>query len=256
MSSTVVEQLAHDAPGLTDDLLRFARTLTSDAALAEDLVQETFVRALASADRFRAEAGLRTWLHRILHHLAIDRARRSSRELVVDEVEQQWRDDGYSVDPGAFVELTAQREDVEEALLRLPFHYRSAVVLHDMVGWTVGEIADELGIGLPAAKQRLRRGRMMFTTSLADGVLRRRDLEGVPMRCWDARQLVSDYLDGELAADQRHLVEAHLEHCPTCPPLYASLVHATDTLASMGSRRDSDAVVPPRLAERIEALLR
>ena len=69
MSSTVVEQLAHDAPGLTDDLLRFARTLTSDAALAEDLVQETFVRALASADRFRAEAGLRTWLHRILHHL-------------------------------------------------------------------------------------------------------------------------------------------------------------------------------------------
>lgn len=245
-------EIGRDANALTADLLRFARTLTHDAALAEDLVQETFARALASADRHRGDASVRTWMHRILHHLAIDRGRRSARELVVDEVEERWRDDAYTVDPAEVAAQLVERDDVEEALLRLPFHYRSAVVLHDMVGWTVQEIADQLSIGLPAAKQRLRRGRMLFTTSLVEGAERRRELQGVPMRCWDARHLVSDYLDDELGAEQRTLLEQHLEECPTCPPLYASLVSARDALGAM---RDRDDVVPPAVAARITALL-
>lgn len=249
----LIARLAHDAPALTDDLLRFARSLTNDQAAAEDLVQETFARALAAAGQYRGEASLRTWMHRILHHLAIDRARRSAHELVVDEVEQRWRDDAYSVDPATLAAAALERHEIEDALARLPFHYRSAVVLHDMVGWTVAEIAAELDIGLPAAKQRLRRGRMMFTTSLADGAERRRHLEGVPMRCWDARQLVSDYLDDELPAEQRHVVESHLATCPTCPPLYASLVTACHVL---GGLRDRDDVVPPAVASRIAELLR
>lgn len=249
----VREALAHDASALTDDLLRFARSLTNDQALAEDLVQETFARALAAADHHRGESSVRTWMHRILHHLAIDRARRSSRELVVDDVEQRWSDDSYSVDPAVLASVAMERHEIEDALARLPFHYRSAVVLHDMVGWTVAEIARELDIGLPAAKQRLRRGRMMFTTALAEGAERRRSLEGVPMRCWDARQLVSDYLDDELPAEQRLIVESHLGTCPTCPPLYASLVHAHGVLSGL---RDRDDVVPPSVAARIAELLR
>jgi hypothetical protein len=136
--------------------------------------------------------------------------------------------------------------------VRLPFHYRSAVVLHDMVGWTSAEIAEEMGIGLPAAKQRLRRGRMMLTSALAAGAERRRALEGVPMRCWDARSLVSDYIDSQLTTDQRIAVEAHLADCPTCPPLYAALV---GTLEGVGALRDIDAVVPPALAERVAAVV-
>ena len=72
------------------------------------------------------------------------------------------------------------------------------------------------------------------------------------MRCWDARQLVSDYLDDELPAEQRRVVESHLETCPTCPPLYASLVTARDVLSGL---RDRDDVVPPGVAARIAALL-
>jgi hypothetical protein len=109
-----------------------------------------------------------------------------------------------------------------------------------------------MGIGLPAAKQRLRRGRMMLTSALAAGAERRRALEGVPMRCWDARSLVSDYIDSQLSADQRTAVEAHLADCPTCPPLYAALVGALD---AVGALRDADAVVPPALAERVAAVL-
>jgi RNA polymerase sigma-70 factor (ECF subfamily) len=249
------DEFARQAPDLLDDLRRFARSLTSDGAAADDLVQDTFERALTRVEQFRGDSSLRTWLHSILHHLAVDRARRSARELAVDEVEDRWRDDSYTVDPAVVVARLADRDEIDDALLRLPFHYRSAVVLHDMVGWTAVEIADELGIGLPAATQRIRRGRMMLTTAVADGHDRRRAMEGVPMRCWDARHLVSGYLDDALTADERAGVEAHLVECPTCPPLYASLVGARDALRARASMRDRNDVVPPELAGRIQRLL-
>ena len=61
------------------------------------------------------------------------------------------------------------------------------------------------------------------------------------MRCWDARQHVSDYVDGLLADETTRVVEAHLETCPTCPPLYAALVDAHDHMSQL---RDSDTVIP------------
>lgn len=64
-------RLAAEVPGL----LRYARTIEADSQLAEDLVQETLLRALQRADSFRAEASLATWLHRILHNLSVDRFR-------------------------------------------------------------------------------------------------------------------------------------------------------------------------------------
>ena len=134
--------------------------------------------------------------------------------------------------------------------MRLPFTYRSVVMLHDIEGWTVAEIADLLELGLPAAKQRLRRGRMMMVTALAEGQERRENLKGVPMRCWDARQHVSEYLNGDLDTATASLLERHLEVCPTCPPLYASLVGVR---AQLGGLRDADAVVPPGLAARLRA---
>lgn len=73
------------------------------------------------------------------------------------------------------------------------------------------------------------------------------------MRCWDARQHVSDYLDGSLAAETKRLVEAHLERCPTCPPLYAALVGVHD---AVGALRDTDSVVPPAVAERLAEIVR
>jgi RNA polymerase sigma-70 factor (ECF subfamily) len=134
--------------------------------------------------------------------------------------------------------------------------YRAAVVLHDAEGLTVAEIADIAEISLPAAKQRLRRGRMMLVSALARGSERQEVLTGVPLRCWDARSQVSDYLDGLLEPLEARRVEQHLEGCPTCPPLYASLVGATDALArTRGTWRDPNDVVPAEQAERILAQL-
>ena len=234
------------------DLYRFALSVTRDPDLAADLAQDTIVRALERADQYRGDAPLGAWLRRILHNIAIDRGRRAAKEVVVEEVEEQWHDDTYTVDPAAVAERTASREELEDALVRVPFIYRTALILHDGEGWTNAEIAEVQGISLPAAKQRLRRGRMALVTALAEGQERRRKLKGVPMRCWDARKHISEYLDGALNESTAHLVEAHLEACPTCPPLYASLVDAQTRLSDL---RDPDSVVPPGVGEKIKAIL-
>jgi RNA polymerase sigma-70 factor (ECF subfamily) len=257
--------MALDAGELVDavpGLLRYARTLVRDEHRAEDLVQDTMVRAIERGDTFRGDATVGTWLRRILHNLAVDDARRrrevASGDLLggADDagaaVEAKWADDAYTVDTATVVERAETRAELEDALARLPVIYRSAVVLHDAEGLTSEEVADIHRIGLPAAKQRLRRGRMMLVSSLAAGAERREALKGVPMRCWDARAQVSDYLDGELAAPQRRLLEQHLTACPTCPPLYAGLVGAH---TAMGALQDPDTVVPPSLADRIAVML-
>ena len=69
-----------------------------------------------------------------------------------------------------------------------------------------------------------------------------------PLRCWRARRHVSAYLDGELDQATRVAVETHLEVCPTCPPLYASLVGVRATL---GGLRDPDIVIEEAIAMRI-----
>lgn len=233
-------------------LYRFALSVTRDADLAGDLVQDTMVRALEKADQYTGEAPLGAWLRRILYNLAVDRSRRASHEIVVEDVEQHWRDDEYTVDPAAVAERAQSREELEDALTRLPFAYRVTVLLHDVEGLTVREISEIQEVSLPAAKQRLRRGRMALVTALAEGHERRKALEGVPMRCWEARRHISDYLDGILDRETAGTVETHLEVCPTCPPLYAALVNAHHGL---GSLRDPDSVIPPELGRRIEKLL-
>lgn len=247
--------MAFDVDELTaqlDEVHRYALAVTRDADAAADVVQETAARALERADQYRGDAPLGHWLIRIAHHLVVDRARAGARELVVEEVEDDWRDDSFSVDAEAVVERAATRAELEDALARLPHAHRTAVLLHDVEGLRVLDVAALEGIFLPAAKQRLRRGRMALVRALAEGHERRAATKGLNMRCWDARQHISEYLDGALDRDVAVLVEDHLERCPTCPPLYAALVGVH---AHLGRLRDSDAVVPPQVAERIRVTL-
>lgn len=256
-----VGELGALLPGELPRLLRLARHLARDPAGAEDLVQDTVTRALERAAGLRDPAALSTWLHRILHNLAVDTARRSRElpsadaERLAEAVETRWRHDSYTVDAAVVVARAETRAELQDALVHLPFDYRAAVLLHDAEGLTAREIAQIQGVSLPAAKQRLRRGRMMLVSELARDAQRREEAGGVPMRCWDARQRISDYLDGELAGAEAARVERHLAGCPTCPPLYAALVGATGALREGAAHRDPDTVVPEALARRVRGLL-
>jgi RNA polymerase sigma-70 factor (ECF subfamily) len=211
--------VAAEVPGL----YRYALSVAGDPVEAEDLVSDTVVRALEHREQFRAESSLRTWLHRILHHIAVDHARHTAHEVSVEDVEKLWHDEDYSVDASVVVERAESVEDLRDALVHLPQHYRSVVVLHDAEGWPASEIAELLGISLAATKQRIRRGRMVLVSTLAHGEERRVANKGVPLGCWEARRQVSDYLDDELGG----------------------------VSSSLGGLYDTDNVVPAELAERI-----
>ena len=239
------QAVAAEIPGL----YRYALTLVGDSLSAEWLVSDTISKAWEKSNTLKSQAGLRAWLHRILHNLAVDAARRTAREVSVSEVEDQWRDDTFSVDPEVVAEMAEDREELMDALFRLPFAYRSAVLLHDMEGWKLAEVAESLEISLSAAKQRLRRGRMMLVSALSESATRKASNVRAPLTCWEARSMVSDYLDGELSGTdmERRLVE-HLSACTTCPPLYASLVGVKGSLSGM---RDPDTVIPAEVLKRI-----
>jgi RNA polymerase sigma-70 factor (ECF subfamily) len=231
--------------------------LTGNEADAHDLVQDTLVRALESGDGLRDPGALLGWLRRVLHHQWIDRVRARREEPhddLADLVEQQWRDDDYTVDAAAVLTRAETRDELLDALAHLPAIYRTALVLHDGEGLTAAELAEASGITLASAKQRIRRGRMLLVTTLAQAA-EHPPSRGVPMRCWQARSRVSDYLDDELDATTRRALESHLAGCRTCPPLYASLVGARDALAAGTRAPDPDSVVPAELAERITRLI-
>jgi RNA polymerase sigma-70 factor (ECF subfamily) len=229
-------------------LVRLATSLVRDPAVAEDCAQETLISAWRRYGQLRDPAALRGWLRRALLNRVIDRSRRHRDTLDIADVERDWADDTWTVQPEAVLLRAERREDLEDALARLPTILRIPVVLHDAEGWTSHEIADALRIGLPAAKQRLRRGRMMLVSALAEDDSRRNASLAQPLRCWRARRHVSAYLDGELDDATRAAVEKHLADCPTCPPLYAALVGVR---ASMDALRDPDSVVDESLAARI-----
>jgi RNA polymerase sigma-70 factor, ECF subfamily len=242
------DRLAAELP----TLVRLAARLLRDTDLAQDCAQETVVGAWRRRDQLRDPASLGPWLRRSLVNRIIDRSRSRRDELDIDDVEADWKDDTYSVLPELVLERAELRDELEDALARLPVIYRMPVVLHDALDWTAPEIASAMGVGLAATKQRLRRGRMMLVTALGEDDARRRASLAQPMRCWRARRHVSAYMDGELDAPTRTAVEEHLAGCPTCPPLYASLVGVRATL---GGLRDPDSVVEAAMAERIREAL-
>jgi RNA polymerase sigma-70 factor, ECF subfamily len=132
------DQLAAEVP----DLLRYARTVTGDPHRAEDLVQETLIRAIERGEHFRGDSSLRTWLHRVLHNRAVDLARATREHPDGDAVERaalsvESRAGARTPTPVDAAEGVARadtRDELREALVHLPFSYRSAVVLHDAEG--------------------------------------------------------------------------------------------------------------------------
>jgi RNA polymerase sigma-70 factor (ECF subfamily) len=128
---------------------------------AADVVQEALVAAYRRAGSFRAEASVRTWLHRILVNACIDRLRKDRRQDTVPlpEVEPRERRRDVAMD-------VVTRLAVGEALAELPAHQRVAVMLVDVQGWPVNEVAEVLEVPVGTVKSRCARGRLRLSVLL------------------------------------------------------------------------------------------
>jgi RNA polymerase sigma-70 factor (ECF subfamily) len=152
-------------------LTRMAASMLADAAEAEDVVQESALRALRGREDFRSEADVCSWFQRICINTCREVARKRSSEqnrLEAARREELWRDPGYSVDPEAVAVALESGARLRGALDSLTPDQRLAVVMHDLQGWKAREIAENSGLPLPTIKSHLRRGRQALVTLLAE----------------------------------------------------------------------------------------
>lgn len=151
-------------------LYRLARGILRSDSEAEDVVQETYVRAFTHLDGFRGEAGLSTWLSRIAINEALGRVRSRKPDVelgaIPDDAALDAQTIKFPVSPAGDPERTmAQREIqrvVERAIDELPDVFRMVFVARVMEGMTIEETADLLGVKPETVKTRLHRARTML----------------------------------------------------------------------------------------------
>jgi len=137
--------------------------LSGNAALAEELTQEAFVRAWKKLAQFRGESAFSTWLHPLVVNVALaERRSRRSREahtFLTDDIAVYDRA-ALAIDPG-------ERLDVEQAVASLPAGARAVFVLHDVEGYRHDEIAEMTGVTVGTSKAQLHRARQLLRERLA-----------------------------------------------------------------------------------------
>ena len=140
-----------------NDLRRFIRRRVSDDHLAEDLLQETFVRIHRNLRTLEDTARLPAWVYQIARNVITDHFRKPAVDGVslgeVDPAEEQ--SPSSSCQPPSC-------EWRDELIRQLPEAYREALLLSEFEGLTQQEVADRLGLSLPGAKSRIQRGRAML----------------------------------------------------------------------------------------------
>ncbi len=155
-----------------DSLYRFALGLAGEAQDAEDLVQETMLKAYRAWNRFRAGGNVRGWLMTILRNTFLNQRRRARRANVAEDVMEI---EAYTVFAGAqdadpegdfFGQLVD--DSVWRAIDSLPQGYRETLVLRDVEGMTYDDIAQLLGVNLGTVKSRLFRARKALQPMLRD----------------------------------------------------------------------------------------
>ena len=146
----------HQSPvrGLLRQLVR------ADVELADDLAQETFIRAYKNIRSFRGEAKFSTWLYRIAYNVFRENARKRKELVGIDEERLQAEVDPQTTDP-------ALRHDLMNALANLPLHERTAVTLCCQNGLSHDEAARVLDIPLGTVKTNVLRGREKLKKMLA-----------------------------------------------------------------------------------------
>jgi RNA polymerase sigma-70 factor (ECF subfamily) len=147
-----------------DALYRAALRQTHNPADAEDLVQETFLKAFRAANRFQRGTNLRAWLFTILLNTARNRRRDAAREptLVDSEVVDQMPLPAPDPNPEEVLLRDVLDEDVRVALESLPEVFREAVWLRDVEEFTYAEIAGMLDVPVGTVMSRIARGRRML----------------------------------------------------------------------------------------------
>jgi len=178
-----------EALPLLPGLYSAAYRLTRNAADAEDLVQETFLRAYRGFHQFEQGTNIKAWLYRILMNTFINEYRKKQRQpqtVSEDEVPDWYlyskmAESGAEPSAETSVIESLPDEEVQEALSSLPEQFRMAVLLADVEGFSYKEIADIMGVPNGTVMSRLHRGRKALEKRLWDVVRSRGLVKDAPL---------------------------------------------------------------------------
>lgn len=170
-----------------DRIYRYVLRLIRDPAEAEDLTQETFLRAYRGGDSLRDPEAVRGWLYRIATHVCLDRLRQrkpqvSLEDTCIGEEDRNQIKTPCSPSPSP-LEITERKETsacVQRCLDFLPDKYRAVILLREAHSLTAAEIADLLGVTVTTIKIRLHRARGMLQRVMERGCAVSDDRQGVP----------------------------------------------------------------------------
>lgn len=155
-------------------VVQLAWNLLGDRDEALDLSQEVFLNVFRTLDRFRGQSALRTWIYRIVVNLASNRQRWWRRRHRAAQVSLEAHEHAYGELPSprdAYAPERALRQKeladrVWDALRRLPFDQRTALVLREIEGLSYEEIGYSLGVAVGTVKSRLARARQLLRAEL------------------------------------------------------------------------------------------
>jgi len=172
-------------------LLRVARIFTPSRAVAEEVVQETWLRVLGALDRFEGRSSLKTWVFRILVNTAKTRAQREGRTIPFSALQDPARVPEAAVEPERFLPdddplhpggwaapphrlpeerlLAAEaREQLAAAIDALPANQRAVISLRDVEGWSSEEVRNALDLSEVNQRVLLHRARARVRQALED----------------------------------------------------------------------------------------
>jgi len=157
-------------------IYNLARRMLGNDADAEDVTQDVLLQVVRKLDTFRGESQLGTWLHRVTVNAALaHRAKRANRQkyeagTAADDLPGAVTTgpvNRWAVSPEEPVLAAEQAEVIEKAINTLPEPFRDVYVLADVEGLPNADIADILGLSVPAVKSRLHRARLRMRDALA-----------------------------------------------------------------------------------------
>ncbi|HSG80006.1 MAG TPA: sigma-70 family RNA polymerase sigma factor [Acidimicrobiia bacterium] len=147
-------------------IYNFAYRLTGNAHDAHDLTQEVLLRVRRGLEQY-TPGSFEGWLWRITRNAFLDDVRRQKRRPTVSLPEGDHVDAGAAPPPDEVLATVRLGEDVQAALLELPYDFREAVVMCDIVGLSYDEIAEAVGVPVGTVRSRIHRGRKMLRERLS-----------------------------------------------------------------------------------------
>jgi len=171
------EKFAREAMGYLDHLYRVAFHLMKEPHEAEDLVQETYARALGSYQQFAPGSNLKAWLTRILYNFFIDDYHQKRRWVSVEAGAAEKEESSYwekvpaeNPGPESHLLLKELSTKISDALRKIPEEFRLPITLVDMGDFSYAEAAEILSCPLGTVRSRLSRGRRLLFNQLKEYV--------------------------------------------------------------------------------------